>query len=151
MTDPTQTPTPPVKPAVAALGWPGLVVAAAVLALFGWLTIEMFEYRCGWPETTWTRSMGIYSAIQSFAIAAASALLGVQIQRDRVHAAEARADAKSQQADAAKSDALQAKSELGGYQRVVQQVRDHLGTATDQGGGAPADLVVVRKLLDTLE
>jgi hypothetical protein len=138
--------------------WVGMLTAVVLVAFFGWLTWGMFVVRVSEPAEIWSRSMVIYSAIEAFALSAAGALMGVQIQGGRVRAAETRADAKAQEADAARRDAVQAQSELGGYRQVVHQARARLAGPSEAGGAEAgeaspgrSDIEVARSLLESLE
>jgi hypothetical protein len=147
-----------------ALPWFGVLMGFVLVAYFLWLTYEMFVVRVSQPDLAWARSMAIYSVIEAFALAAAGALMGVQIQSGRVKAEaqradkkEAEADAAKTQRDAAKADSAATKSELGGYRSKVREVRNRLdamaGRRSEQGGAGPgaADLEVVRALLNSMD
>ncbi|MEO8113556.1 MAG: hypothetical protein ABI655_04175 [Phenylobacterium sp.] len=137
----------------AALPWFGVLTAFLLVGFFFWLTWQMFAVRIHDADLTWARSMAIYSVIEAFALSAAGALMGVQIQSGRVNAAEGRADAKSQEAEAARKEAGDTKSELGGYRRVVNQARARLNLVSDVGGGGPSqgELEVLRGLLNSVD
>jgi hypothetical protein len=135
----------------------GSVVAVLLIIFFGVMTWEMFFVRYGADSLAWARSMSIYSVIEAFALSAAGALMGVQIQSGRVRAAESRAEVKEKDADEAREAAREAKSELGGHLLTLQRARaqvNEMSALRERGGGGPvggSDLEVLRRLLNPLE
>jgi hypothetical protein len=69
-----------------------LAVAVAVivvwLGLLVWLLVEVNA-----TEVTWSRLLVVLGSVEAVAFAAAGALFGTAVQRQRVEAAESRADA----------------------------------------------------------
>jgi len=64
-----------------------LVVLAAWLVLLGWLAIHTEI-----ADNQWSRLITVLSSLEAVAFAAAGALFGVQIQKQRVQEAQKRAD-----------------------------------------------------------
>ena len=92
-------------------GWPALITAAILLALYVGLTIAMIAHFA--TDTTketgqmvWERTLLIYNSFMSFAAAAGGVLLGTQIQQAQVGAAHQQAAAATQEADKAKQAAV---------------------------------------------
>lgn len=131
--------------------WIVLITAFFLLGFFGWLTHEMFFNRLDQTELQWTRSMSIYSAIEAFALAAAGALLGVQVQSGRVQSAEARADAKEAEAKDSDDKAQKLEAELGGHRQTIDAIRQRLVPSGELGGSVspnPAtELEILRALV----
>lgn len=71
----------------------GRVAAVAILLAFGLLLIWLLHGARSAEETVWSRLMVLYSGVEALAFAAAGALLGTQVQKARIEAAEDRADA----------------------------------------------------------
>jgi hypothetical protein len=120
------------------LSWPTLIAAAVLLLFFLVLSGVMFFGRLTLADLEWSRAMTIYSAIEAFALAAAGALFGTQIQAGRVANAERRADHKDKEASRAKEQAATSKSELGGHRRKIEAARAQLAkveAAAERGGG----------------
>ena len=66
-------------------------VAIITLLLFGFLVTYMLRL-IGATDTEWTRSVYIFDAVKTIAVAAAGFLFGREVNRQRAEAAEKRAD-----------------------------------------------------------
>jgi hypothetical protein len=77
----------------------------------------------GLKEIYWGRAWQVYGVIEAFALAAAGALLGVQIQSGRVRAAEAQVEKKDKEVDKARKDTEQKQVEAANAQREAVHVR----------------------------
>ena len=69
-----------------------LIAAAVILALYAGLAMVMFLSAGAWQDQQWTHALAIFTAFGAMATAAASVLLGVEVQRTNVEAAERRSD-----------------------------------------------------------
>ena len=67
-----------------------LVAAAAILGCYAALAGVLFAMAPGMTEAAWPRVLSVFSAFGAMATAAASVLLGVEVQRTNVDAANAR-------------------------------------------------------------
>lgn len=149
------------KPAAFNQGMPWWVpagVAVAVLVYFGVLHYQMFELAADpHDERVWERRWMLFVSLEAIALAAAGAMLGVQIQRGRVVSAEQRAS-KAEDAvivagqDArkanAKADKLQAK--VAAYIAVLEnEAASHAQPGDDAFGTemANASAEAARRLL----
>lgn len=83
-------------------GWPMAIAALALLVWVAFLVVMTRATDSG--ETEWTRLAYIFTSVEAIAFAAAGALFGVTVQRERVKEAESKADAN--QRDAANGRAL---------------------------------------------
>lgn len=89
--------------------WFPAIVAVLVLSYFGWLHFRMFDLASTADATkVWERSWMLFVSIEAIALAAAGAVLGVQIQRGRVQAAENRAEKAEDAIEDANQSALEA-------------------------------------------
>jgi hypothetical protein len=77
-----------------------LVVLAAWLVLLGWLAIHTEI-----ADNQWSRLITVLSSLEAVAFAAAGALFGVQIQKQRVQEAQKRADSAENRASEAEKTA----------------------------------------------
>jgi hypothetical protein len=73
-------------------------VAVAVLALWTGFTVYMITRAGSDGEVLWTRLAWLFSSVEAVAFAAAGALFGSSVQRDRAEAAERRADKNADRA-----------------------------------------------------
>jgi hypothetical protein len=85
----------------------GTPLAAALVVLIAWISILIVMMRIGADQATqdaqWSRLVTVLGSIESVAFAAAGAVFGVTVQRQRVQEANRRADdAKQVAADADK-------------------------------------------------
>jgi hypothetical protein len=94
-----------------------LYVAIAAIALWAVFVVVMFLLSDS-GETRWTRAVYIFGSVEAIAFAAAGALFGVTVQRERVDRAEKKADANEK--DAASGRALAAVNLADGGQVVDQ-------------------------------
>lgn len=125
-------PTP--APQSARLPWPTVLTAFLLVIFFGWMTYQMFVVRIDQDDAHWARSLEIYTAIESFALAAAGVLLGTQIQAGRVAAAEELAKRKEIESDQQKQRAKKAEDDLGGYRLITGELRKTLGAPRGESG-----------------
>lgn len=82
-----------------------LVVAAVAIGIWIAFVVMMLLWSNS-PDLQWTRLTFVFSSVEAIAFAAAGALFGVTVQRERVKSAEERAEANA--ADAAGGRALAA-------------------------------------------
>lgn len=88
-------------------GLSGIPLAVAVLAVCIWIAfVVVMLLSSGSPDLQWTRLTFIFSSVEAIAFAAAGALFGVSVQRERVERAEQRAEVNAK--DAANGRALAA-------------------------------------------
>lgn len=86
-------------------GISGIPLAVAVVAVLTWLAFVIVMLRStGQGETEWTRLTFVFASVEAIAFAAAGALFGVTVQRERVQAAEEKA--ATNERDAANGRAL---------------------------------------------
>ena len=88
-----------------------LVAAAVILGFYAALAAVLFVMAPDMSETAWPRVLSIFSAFGAMATAAASVLLGVEVQRTNVDAANARTERAALQLGASRQvirDALAA-------------------------------------------
>jgi hypothetical protein len=80
-------------------GLAGVPLAVAALAIGIWIAFTvMLLLWSDSPDLQWTRLTFVFSSVEAIAFAAAGALFGVSVQRERVKSAEERADANAQDA-----------------------------------------------------
>jgi hypothetical protein len=77
-----------------------LVVVATWLLMLGWLVVHTDV-----TEVTWARWLTVLASLEAVAFAAAGAVFGSAVQRQRVAQAEGRADKAEGRADKAEGDA----------------------------------------------
>jgi hypothetical protein len=94
-----------------------LYVAIAAIVLWAVFVVVMFLLSDS-GETQWTRVVYIFGSVEAIAFAAAGALFGVTVQRERVERAEKKADANEK--DAASGRALAAVNLADGGKIVDQ-------------------------------
>jgi hypothetical protein len=88
-------------------GISGVPMIVAVLAILVWLGfIIVMVTLANSPDSQWTRLVYVFGSVEAIAFAAAGALFGVTVQRDRVEKAEKVAEQNAQ--DAASGRALAA-------------------------------------------
>ncbi|MEM9670426.1 MAG: hypothetical protein AAF950_16010 [Pseudomonadota bacterium] len=90
--------------------WLPAIVGVVILAYFGWLHSEMFVL-AGDKEVdlnVWQRRWLLFVSLEAIALAAAGAILGVQIQRGRVEAAERQINQAQSAAEKANEQAKEA-------------------------------------------
>ena len=86
-------------------GLAGAPLAVAVLAILVWIVfVVVMLVASDADETQWARMAYVFASVEAVAFAAAGALFGVTVQRDRVKSAEEKADAHAR--DAANGRAL---------------------------------------------
>jgi hypothetical protein len=82
-----------------------LAVAVAVVGVWlGFLILLLIEVNA--TEVTWSRLLVVLGSVEAVAFAAAGALFGTTVQRQRVEDQRARADAAESRADADKTAAI---------------------------------------------
>ena len=95
------------KKAETRTGISGVPLAVAVVALLVWAGfIIVMITQADSPEAHWTRLAYVFGSVEAIAFAAAGAVFGVTVQRERVEKAEEKADESAQ--DAANGRALAA-------------------------------------------
>ncbi|HEY5855789.1 MAG TPA: hypothetical protein VIW24_17510 [Aldersonia sp.] len=88
-------------------GLSGAPLAVAVVAVCIWIAfVLVMLLSSDTPDLQWTRLTFVFSSVEAVAFAAAGALFGVTVQRDRVERAEKQADSNAK--DAANGRALAA-------------------------------------------
>jgi hypothetical protein len=138
----------------------GAALVAALVVLAAWLCLLVWlVFHAGTQETEWNRMLVILSSLEAVAFAAAGALFGTAVQRQRVkdaqsatEQAEGRADMAQRRADANSEDAADGRalatavkmrvspSRAGGVERL---------SPTDQGGEGDAELLrLAERILD---
>lgn len=88
------------------LSGPALVASAVALVVFALFTAYMVSQADNGNDVTWTRLAWIFSSVEAIAFAAAGALFGAQVHRERAEKAEE--EARKHSEDAAKGRALAA-------------------------------------------
>lgn len=96
----------PARPATVAAG-PALWVGAFALLLYFGMVFYLMGHTT-LPDNQWTRSIYLFSGIETIAFAAAGFLFGREVNRARAEGAEGRARAESQRATAAQREATEA-------------------------------------------
>jgi hypothetical protein len=111
----------------------------AIAAVIFWAVFSVLLVRTAntTDEILWTRLAWIFGSVQALAFAAAGALFGTAVQRDRAEKAEERAASAQSDADAQRDDASKGRA----LAAILQaEAEDSLG---DGGGarrsGAPAE------------
>lgn len=85
----------------------GIPLAMAVFAVLIWIAfVVVMLLSAGSTDVVWTRMTFVFSSVEAIAFAAAGALFGVTVQRERVKSAEERAETNAK--DAANGRALAA-------------------------------------------
>ena len=80
-------------------------MVVAILAIFVWLVfVVVMLSASGLDETQWARMTYVFASVEAIAFAAAGALFGVTVQRERVKSAEEKAETNA--LDAANGRAL---------------------------------------------
>jgi hypothetical protein len=97
-------------------GVPMIIAALAILAWLGFIIVMALSANSG--DTEWARLAYVFGSVEAIAFAAAGALFGVTVQRDRVEKAEKVAEQNAQ--DAASGRALAAVN-LADEGQVVQR------------------------------
>lgn len=69
-----------------------LVTAAVILALYAILAVVMLLAGSNWAEDRWAHALTIFTSFGAIATAAASVLLGVEVQQNNVDAARRRTE-----------------------------------------------------------
>jgi len=117
------TPSPTDRTRTGLHGVPLGVAVAAVCLWVGFVVVMLMSSNS--PDLQWTRMTFVFSSVEAIAFAAAGALFGVSVQRERVQQAEERAEANA--TDAANGRALAAMTMADG------------AAASPGGGGYPED------------
>jgi hypothetical protein len=131
---PTTTAAPPTTPTPSRLAGPALWIAGLILV--GWcvFTVYLVRTSSGLDEIQWTRLTWLFSSVEAVVFAAAGALFGTSIQRQRTEAAEQRADANAQDATAGRTlAAALAADESGGGPATRGGLRMPAGATADDG------------------
>ncbi|MGH9631269.1 MAG: hypothetical protein ACRD7E_23435 [Bryobacteraceae bacterium] len=128
-----------------------LVIVAAWLAMLSWLA-----FRTAATEVEWARLFSILSSLEAVAFAAAGALFGTAIQRQRVQEARERAEkAEERAAGAEKSATSNAQAAVNG-RALATAVKARAGARgraaegaerVSAGGGAKDDLAALAEQL----
>lgn len=90
--------------------WFPALIGVAILGYFGWLHWQMFELANlkSTDAEVWQRRWMLFASLEAIALAAAGAILGHQIQRGRVEAAERQTTNAQEAADNANANATAA-------------------------------------------
>jgi hypothetical protein len=107
-------------------GLSGVPLAVATGAICIWIafTVMMLLWSDS-PDLQWARLTFVFSSVEAIAFAAAGALFGVTVQRERVKSAEDRAEANAQ--DAANGRALAAIT-IADHGDPREEREEHAGT-----------------------
>jgi hypothetical protein len=142
------------KSAAAISGW---ALAAALFVLLAWLVMLLWlVVRVGSTEVEWARLFTVLSSLEAVAFAAAGALFGTTVQRQRVKEAVDRADkadARAQDADtkAAKSsqEAANGKALAAAVKARMSMPAKSVGTerVSAIAGDHPSDLLALAQRL----
>jgi Zn-dependent protease with chaperone function len=80
-------------------GLSGAPMVLAILAVLIWVAfVVVMLLAADSGDRTWTRLTFVFGSVEAIAFAAAGALFGVSVQRERVQKAEERADAHAREA-----------------------------------------------------
>jgi hypothetical protein len=80
-------------------GISGVPMVVAVLAILVWIAfLAVMLLATDSNETQWARMTYVFASVEAIAFAAAGALFGVSVQRERVKAAERKADGNAREA-----------------------------------------------------
>ena len=122
-------------------GIPMMVAIGAILVWVAFVVVMLVASDAN--ETHWTRLTFVFGSVEAVAFAAAGALFGVTVQRERVQQAEARADANER--DAANGRAL-ASVNLSDEGQLIEGDRE--STFEEFGPAAARDAEVRRRHAD---
>jgi hypothetical protein len=100
-------------------GLPLYVAIGAVLVWIAFVVVMLLSSDAS--ETQWTRLTFVFASVEAIAFAAAGALFGVTVQRERVEKAEQRAEQNESEATAGRALATMA---LADEAQVIEQDRD---------------------------
>lgn len=158
--EPDQDHTPPGAPAPAAPGarepaatvaaGPALWVGAFALLLYFGMVFYLMRHTT-LPDNEWTRSIYLFSGIETIAFAAAGFLFGREVNRARAEVAEGRAHAESQRATAAQRQATEATVKGKVLTRRIRDLADTPPDGDARARGVNADappLDPLRQLAD---
>lgn len=85
----------------------GLPLVVAVVAIGVWIAfVIVMVWTSNADETQWVRLTFVFASVEALAFAAAGALFGVTVQRERVEKAEERAEANARDASNGRALAL---------------------------------------------
>jgi len=124
--------------------WTGIVVVAA------WLIMVIFlAFHIGDQEVQWSRLVFLLSSIEAVAFAAAGALFGTQIQRQRVTDAKERAEKAEKEATSSKDAAVKGKALAAVVKSESRSASHGQGIARMSAEGVPvasASLLLAEEL-----
>jgi hypothetical protein len=123
---------------VAILRWAGASVALLLFAAF----VVYLVANADAEKTTWNRLMAIYTSLTAIAAAAAGAVFGNHVQKQRAERAEGRADASTD--EAARGRALAATLKAEGRGSGGRGLEDALGGESFGPRVSPPDDVAER-------
>jgi Na+/melibiose symporter-like transporter len=117
-------------------GLSGVPMVVAILAVAIWAAFLVVMLLASDSEDkTWTRLTFVFASVEAIAFAAAGALFGVSVQRERVQTAEQKADAHAR--DAANGRALAA---INVADEAATEARDPAAQSFGAGGAPDAGL-----------
>jgi hypothetical protein len=117
-------------------GLSGVPMVVAILAVAIWAAFLVVMLLASDSEDkTWTRLTFVFGSVEAIAFAAAGALFGVSVQRERVQKAEQKADAHAR--DAASGRALAA---INVADEAATEGRDPAAQSFGAGGAPDAGL-----------
>src|SRR5262249_39545938 len=96
MADPTLADQPTSEKRTGISGVPMIVATAAILVWVGFIIVMALSTNTS--DNQWTRLVFVFGSVEAIAFAAAGALFGVTVQRDRVEKAEKVAEQNAQDA-----------------------------------------------------
>ncbi len=126
-----------------------VIIALVILAAFLLLVYNLYAYAAtDPPQPVWDKRMALYGSIEAIAFTAAGYLFGKEVHREQAAKAEKRADAKTAEAEQAKTEAADAKAKGQSLKRVIEAKRGSTaeGTYESLGGGAAAGALAQNQL-----
>jgi hypothetical protein len=104
------------------LGTAGVVAAFVVLA--AWLALVVFlMLRIDTEETHWARLMAMLGSVEAVAFAAAGALFGTTVQKQRVEEAKEQAQKADQRASTAEQQALESAGDAANGRALAAAIK----------------------------
>ena len=120
------------KNAAAISGW---ALGAALLVLMAWLVMLLWlVFRVGATEVEWSRLFTVLTSLEAVAFAAAGALFGTTVQRQRVKEAIDRAEKSDARAADADSKAVKSSQEAANGRALAAAVKARMSAPAKSGG-----------------
>lgn len=108
----------------------GAALIAALIAISVWIVfLVVMVVSADIGETQWIRLTYVFASVEALAFAAAGALFGVSVQRDRVEKAEEKAEANARDAEQGRAlaAAVIADGHDAGIEGGLESLRDDVG------------------------